>query len=205
MRQFSTWASVCLIGLVSLTRANAASADDNDGPSKDAGAVAASILASVPAAELPAKAAELVALAKAHDQEAVALAAVRFAAASRPGSLTPVVASVTRSLPTSASAVAATAAKLVPSEGANISQAALQAAPGQAAQINRALGKDDKAKDPGAPGPVLDRGNRPTIPPGWLNVSKPGAIRGNRPEIPPGLVRDPKPGRDPQRRNYGSP
>lgn len=223
MKPLRPWAILCLMATLPVSCANAAAADKDDPIQK-----AQTVLASVPAAELPAKAAELIAAANAQDREAIALAAIRYTAAARSGSITPVVASVSRVLPESASAVAATAAKLAPSQASNISRVALDAAPGQSERITRALATDapvavtgntsanrngnanngngngnGNANDNGYVNGEVN-GNRPDVPPGWA-VSKPGTIRGNRPSIPPGHVRNPKPGRDPQRRNYGSP
>ena len=64
--------------------------------SQDPLALVESTLSSVPVAELPARAAELVTDAKNKDREDVAMAAIQFTAKAHPGSIAPVVGSVVR-------------------------------------------------------------------------------------------------------------
>jgi len=181
-------------------QANAASLPNNghDDPSDTVQAA----LGSVSAAELPAKIADLVTSAKPPEREAMALAAIQFAAAKYPGSIVPDVSSAVAALPRSAPAIAGAAAKLIPSEAQAITSAAAQAAPRLSEEITRAVAAAVPPKFPGTP-PGAGHSNRPTVPPGLAGGSKPGTVHGNRPGLPPGLDRDPKPGRDPQ--NYGKP
>lgn len=179
--------------------------NNSNGNGNGKGGSVESVLSSVPALELPAKAADLVDDAKPKDRESVALAVIRYVADERQASIIPVVGSVTAVLPGSAAAIAVTAGKLVPGAIPGIGQAASGGAPAYQAEINRAL----ESLSPGGgkheiepPGKGRDNGGRPETPPGQEGRT----IRGNRPNVPPGHEMPPgKPGRDPQRRHYGKP
>lgn len=92
-----------------------------------------------PAADLPAKAAEMVKQAAQKEKEAVAVAVVRAAIAKKPASTVPVVSSVVKAAPATAPAVAAAAAKLAPDQVEAIATAAALAAPDLADKIVAAI------------------------------------------------------------------
>jgi hypothetical protein len=216
MKSFSRFALLGFLAMFTAGQLLAAAANGNgkgngkgSGNDKDKddgkGDSVESVLSSVPAPELPAKAADIVDDAKPKDRESVALEVIRYIADERQVSIVPVVSSVTAVLPGSAAAIAVTAGKLVPGEILGIGQAALGSAPAYQAEINRAIeslspGNGKHEVEP--PGKGRDNGGRPATPPGQEGRT----IRGNRPNIPPGHEFPPgKPGRDPQRRHYGKP
>lgn len=92
-----------------------------------------------PAADLPAKAAEIVTQASKKEKEAVAVAVVRAAVAKKPASAVPVVSSVVKAAPSTAPAVAAAAAKLAPDQLEAIATAAALGAPDLAEKIVAAV------------------------------------------------------------------
>lgn len=211
MKYFKIVSMLAFLSLFAMAQAQAAGKGNGNGNGNGSGSGNGhgskdnieTILGSVPAAELPGKAADLVMDAKPKDRESLALAAVRFTANEQPMVISALVSSVTRALPESAAAIALTAAKLAPTQVSEIKEAALQSAPGYSTQITRALEtlNPGSVDDVAPPKPGKDNGNRPTIPPGQEGKT----IRGNRPATPPGHVVDAKPGRDPQRRHYGRP
>ncbi len=90
-------------------------------------------------AELPAKAAELVAQASAKNLKQATVDAVKAAVGLNPAAAPAIVGSVAQSKPAAASIAAATAAALVPNQAANIARAAAAAAPDQAGAIVEAV------------------------------------------------------------------
>lgn len=104
------------------------------------------VLKPLPAVEVPAKAAELVAQANVNDRDATAAAVVTAALNVRPTSGMAVVGAVARQMPETAPTAAVTAANLKPKELANIASSAASAAPKQAARIVEALCKAMPAK-----------------------------------------------------------
>lgn len=88
-----------------------------------------------PRAELPARAASLVARTPAPQQESMAVALVGAVALKHPGALLPVVASVATVATNAAPAIAAAAAGTAPDLAADIASVALQAAPPLAGRI----------------------------------------------------------------------
>lgn len=103
-------------------------------------------LKAVPAVELPAKAAEMVAQAKPEDCDLAAAAVVTAALDVRPISTIAVVSAIARQTPAAAPMAAAKAALLQPKKLADITAAAASAAPKQAASIVEALCKAMPAK-----------------------------------------------------------
>jgi hypothetical protein len=201
MKTISILAALGVLGLWSPCTIQAGSSGSAD---KDKNHELEAALSAVPVPEWPAQAVAFVTGIKGAGRENAALAAVTYAAAMHPGSVTPMVSALAGVVPGSAPAIAATAAKLQPAEAPLIQDAAVKAAPTQAEQITHAVAGV-------VPGSAAVRekdsnsGNRPPVPPGLAGSNKPGLIHGNRPLFPPGLVLDPKPGRDPQRNKYGSP
>lgn len=104
---------------------------------KDAGEdlALASILKSVPAPELPAKAGQLVKQSQAKDKSAITVAVVKSAVEASPAVAPLVVATVSKSVPEMAPIAAGTAAALQPRQAVLIARAAASASPGQAAKI----------------------------------------------------------------------
>jgi len=96
-------------------------------------------LTSVPAAEMPAKAAELVKAARARDRGTVTVSVVMAAVGVNPGNAPTVVSSIARSVPDMASIAAGTAAELLPKQASDIARAAAAAAPGKAGKIVAAI------------------------------------------------------------------
>jgi hypothetical protein len=92
-----------------------------------------------PAADLPARAAEVVSQTAKKDKEAVAVAVVRAAITKKPASAVSVVSSVIKAAPSTAPAVAAAAAKLAPDQLEAIATAAALAAPELADKIVAAI------------------------------------------------------------------
>jgi hypothetical protein len=97
------------------------------------------VLASVPAAEMPAKAAELIARAKTRDRATTTLDVITAAIAINPAATPTIVAAAARSMPYMASAVAGIAAAEQPKQAAAIAKAAAAAAPSQARKIVMAV------------------------------------------------------------------
>ena len=95
----------------------------------------------VATAEVPAKAAELVAQAKASDRDAVAVEVVKLVAKAHPTMTIATVGLISAKCPECASAAAATAAKLQPKQATLIAKAAAGSAPAQAGAIVQAVGK----------------------------------------------------------------
>ncbi len=96
-------------------------------------------LKSVPTAEVPARAATLVAQTPATDQPGVTVEAVRFAVKAHPTIAPAIVGSVAKQCPAVAATAAATAAKLQPKQIKLIARAAAVAAPAHAGEIVTAL------------------------------------------------------------------
>ena len=105
----------------------------------DTKATAVKALKNVSVAELPAKAAQLVASATSSDREAVAIAVVRTVGARNPFALVSVVASISKTSPELASVVAGTAAAIAPKQAQEIALAAAKAAPSASDKIAAAV------------------------------------------------------------------
>jgi hypothetical protein len=97
------------------------------------------IVADVPAAELAAKAADLVTQASKVEQQEVAIATVREVASKRPATILAVVGAIAKSVPELSPVVAAEAAKLVGEKSTEIAKVAASAAPAQADRIAAAV------------------------------------------------------------------
>lgn len=104
---------------------------------KDQGvdAQVAATLKAAPAAEIPAKAAQLVKQASANTRQATTIAVVKTAISMRPPTAELVVAAISKANPEMACVAAATAAILLPKQAASIAKAAAAAAPAQAGRI----------------------------------------------------------------------
>jgi hypothetical protein len=96
-------------------------------------------LTTMPAAEMPAKAAELVKSAKVRDRGVVTVNVVTAAAAINPACSPTVVGAISKSMPDMASIAAGTAAELQPKQAGDIARAAAAAAPSKAGQIVEAV------------------------------------------------------------------
>jgi hypothetical protein len=96
-------------------------------------------LAAVPAAELPAKAADLVVHARTRDRQATTISVVNSAVAMNPAAAPAVVGAIARAVPDMASVAAAAAAKLQPKRAVAIAKAAAAAAPSKAGKIVTAV------------------------------------------------------------------
>jgi hypothetical protein len=96
-------------------------------------------LAAVPAAELPAKAADLVLQAKSRARQAVTVNVVKSAVGINPAAAPAVVGAIARAVPTMASVAAGAAASEQPKQASAIAKAAAAAAPGKAVQIVMAV------------------------------------------------------------------
>jgi hypothetical protein len=96
-------------------------------------------LSSVPAAELPAKAAELVRDAKARQRETVTIEVVKAAVAKNPGAAPAIVGTIAKAAPDMAAVAAATAAAEQPAQASAIAKAAAAAAPSKAGKIVAAV------------------------------------------------------------------
>ena len=105
----------------------------------DTKAAAVKALKNVTAAELPAKAAQVVASATRSDRESVAIVVVRTVGAKNPFALVSVVASISKTSPEVASVVAATAAAIAPKQAREIALAAAKAAPSVSDKIAAAV------------------------------------------------------------------
>jgi hypothetical protein len=99
----------------------------------------AKVLGSVPAGELPAKAADLVLQAKPAAQEAATIDVVKGAVGMNPASAASIVSAIARAVPEMAPVAAGTAAAQVPKLASAIAKAAAAAAPSQAAAIVTAV------------------------------------------------------------------
>ena len=97
------------------------------------------ILTAVPAAELPAKAAELVAQAKPRDRQATTVSVVKAALGLNPAAAPAIVGAIARAVPEMASVAAGTAAAEQPKQASAIAKAAAAAAPLQAGAIVEAV------------------------------------------------------------------
>jgi len=93
----------------------------------------------VPAAELPARAAEMVRTAKARERRQVSVQVVKEAVLLSPAAAGTVVAAICRAVPEMASIAAGTAAEAQPQQASLIARAAAAAAPAQAGQIVTAV------------------------------------------------------------------
>ena len=93
----------------------------------------------VPAAEVPAKAADVVSQAEASGRQAIAADVVKVSLKKSPAMATAVVGAICRKSPETAPTVAATAASIVPKQTKLIAQAAAAAAPAQAGEIVKAV------------------------------------------------------------------
>jgi len=98
-------------------------------------------LKSAPTAEVPARAAELVAQASTDTRESITVEAVRVAVKAHPTIAPAIVGSISKQSPATAAPAAATAAGLQPKQVRAIAQAAAAAAPAQAGAIVMALCK----------------------------------------------------------------
>jgi hypothetical protein len=98
-------------------------------------------LKSVPAAEVPARAAALVAKATAAELDGVTVEVVRVAVKAHPTVAPAIVGSIAKQCPAAAATAAATAAQLQPKQAKAIAQAAAAAAPAHAGAIVTALCK----------------------------------------------------------------
>jgi len=96
-------------------------------------------LMTVPAAELPVRAADLVAHAKSRDREATTINVVKAALSVNPAAAPSVVAAIARAVPAMAPVAAATAAAEQPKQAAAIAKAAAAAAPSKARKIVAAV------------------------------------------------------------------
>ncbi|MBE0545473.1 MAG: hypothetical protein IH623_29400 [Verrucomicrobia bacterium] len=92
-------------------------------------------------AEVPAKAADLVAEAKVSERDAVTTDVVKWAVKSHPSVTPAVVGAIARKTPGAASVAASVAAALQPKQAKLIAQAAVAAAPDQAGQVVKAVCK----------------------------------------------------------------
>jgi len=92
-------------------------------------------LAGVPAAELPAKAAELVKAAKANERQAATVGIVRAALEINPAAAPSIVGAIARAVPTMAPVAAGTAAAQQPRQAGAIAKSAAGAAPKMAGKI----------------------------------------------------------------------
>lgn len=95
----------------------------------------------VTTAEMPARAATLVAEAKPDSREAMAASVVKTAVKTRLALMLAVVGAVSQKSPETAPTVAATAAELQPKQATQIAQAAASAAPAKAVEIVKAVAK----------------------------------------------------------------
>lgn len=109
-------------------------------------AAASKALKGLPAVEMPAKAAQMVAAATAEDRESTTACVIAAAMDVRPASTLPVVGAVARQTPEAAAIAAVKAAAIQPKKLAEIAAAAAAAAPSQAGQIVEALCKAVPAK-----------------------------------------------------------
>ena len=97
------------------------------------------VLASVPAAELPAKAADLILHARSRERQTTTVNVVKGAVAINPAAAPAVVGAIARAVPDMASVAAGAAAALQPKQAAAIAKAAAAAAPSKAGKIVTAV------------------------------------------------------------------
>ena len=97
------------------------------------------ILSAVSSAELPAKAADLVAQAKAKNLKQTTIDVVKAAVGLNPAAAPAIVGSIAQSSPTMAATASATAVALVPNQVLLIAKAAAAAAPAKAGEIVKAI------------------------------------------------------------------
>jgi hypothetical protein len=126
---------IALIALCALSMCGVASfakdtPEENPFPAK---------LSSVPAAELPAKAAQLVTDAKASDRKTTTIDVVKAALAINPAAAPAIVGAIARAVPDMAALAAATSAADQPKQAGAIAKAAAAAAPKMAAKIVAAV------------------------------------------------------------------
>ena len=93
------------------------------------------VLTAVPAAELPAKAADLVSQAKTRDRQATTVSVVKAALGINPAAAPAIVGAIARAVPEMAAVAAGTAAAEQPKQASAIAKAAAAAAPQQAGAI----------------------------------------------------------------------
>ena len=96
-------------------------------------------LKSVPAADMPAKAALLVKQAKSEARQSTTINVVKAAVAADPSATVEVVSAIAKAVPDMASVAAATAATLQPKQASLITKAAVAAAPSQVGEIVQAV------------------------------------------------------------------
>lgn len=96
-------------------------------------------LAAVPAAELPAKAADLVVHSRIRERPATTVSVVKSAVAMNPASAPAIVGAIARTVPDMASVAAGTAAAQQPKQAAAIAKAAVVAAPSKTRKIVAAV------------------------------------------------------------------
>ena len=96
-------------------------------------------LAAVPAAELPAKAADLILHARSRERQATTVSVVKSAVAMNPAAAPAIVGAIARAVPDMASVAAGAAAALQPKQAAAIAKAAAAAAPSKAGKIVTAV------------------------------------------------------------------
>jgi len=97
------------------------------------------VLSTTTQAELPAKAADLVAQANAKQQQQTTIDVVKAAVGLNPAAAAAIVGSIAQTTPAMAAIAAGTAAGLVPNQAATIARAAAAAAPQQAGKIVEAI------------------------------------------------------------------
>jgi hypothetical protein len=97
------------------------------------------VLIAVPAAELPAKVADLVLQAKPRDQQATTVNVVKSAVGLNPAAAPAIVGAIARAVPAMASVAAGAAAAEQPKQASAIAKAATAAAPSQAGAIVKAV------------------------------------------------------------------
>jgi hypothetical protein len=97
------------------------------------------VLAATPAAEMPAKAADLVLHARSRERQATTVSVVKSAVAMNPAAAPAVAGAIARAVPDMASVAAGTAAALQPKQAAAIAKAAAAAAPSKAGKIVTAV------------------------------------------------------------------
>jgi len=97
------------------------------------------VLAAVPSAELPAKAADLVSHARSHDWYTTTVSVVKSAVGINPVAAPAIVGAIARAVPNMASVAAGTAAELQPKQAAAIAKAAAAAAPSKVGKIVTAV------------------------------------------------------------------
>ncbi len=98
-------------------------------------------LSNIPAAEFPAKAAELIKQSKGRDQSVMAVKVVKAALALNPAAAPAVVGAICRAVPDVAAIAAGTAAEQQPKQAGNIARAAAAAAPSKVGKIVSAVCK----------------------------------------------------------------